>query len=187
MQIPTPDEIREQRIKAGLTQSDVAERAGFSQSMIARIETGTVDPRASTLRRIVKILNESRTSRTSAGDIMTTPPVISITPEETIEHTVDVMEQYGISQVPVIAHGVPPIGCVSESAIIAAMENGTIQRSMKNTVTDIMEEGFPPTVAPSEKIDAIVHSLRNHHAVLVMNKGKVVGVITKHDCIRHLS
>jgi predicted transcriptional regulator len=95
------------------------------------------------------------------------------------------MEQYGISQVPVIAHGVP-IGCVSESAIIAAMENGTIQRSMKNTVTDIMEEGFP-TVAPSEKIDAIVHSLRNHHAVLVMNKGKVVGVITKHDCIRHLS
>ncbi|KAF1075238.1 XRE family transcriptional regulator [Methanogenium sp. MK-MG] len=184
MQIPTPDEIREQRIKAGLTQSDVAERAGFSQSMIARIETGTVDPRASTLRRIVKILNESGTSRTSAGDIMTTP-VISIAPEETIEHTVDVMEQYGISQVPVITHGVP-IGCVSESAIIAAMENGTIQRSMKNTVTDIMEEGFP-TVAPSEKIDAIVHSLRNHHAVLVMNKGKVVGVITKHDCIRHLS
>ncbi|NLO78292.1 MAG: CBS domain-containing protein, partial [Methanomicrobiales archaeon] len=30
----------------------------------------------------------------------------------------------------------------------------------------------------------IVHSLQNHHAVLVMDKGKVVGVITKHDCIR---
>ncbi|MFA5398468.1 MAG: CBS domain-containing protein [Methanogenium sp.] len=181
MQIPTSDEIRGKRIKAGLTQSDVAERAGFSQSMIARIEAGTVDPRASTLRRIIAILNESETSQTTAGDIMTMP-VISISPEESIEHTVDVMEQYGISQVPVIKNGVP-IGCVSESAIIGAMENRTIQRSMKNAVTEIMEEGFP-TVPPSEKIDAIVHSLQNHHAVLVMDKGKVVGVITKHDCIR---
>lgn len=184
MNIPTSAEIREKRIKAGLTQSDVAARAGFSQSMIARIEAGTVDPRASTLRRIVTILNESVTQRTSAGDIMTAP-VISVPPEETIEKTVDVMEKYGISQVPVVKHGVP-IGCVSESAIIGAMENGTIQRTMKNSVTDIMEEGFP-TVPPSEHIDTIVHSLRNHHAVLVMNKGKVVGVITKHDCIRRLS
>ena len=184
MQIPTSNELREKRLKAGLTQSDVAERAGFSQSMIARIEAGTVDPRASTLRRIIKILNESETSYTSAADIMTIP-VISISPDETIENTVDVMEQYGISQVPVIRHGVP-IGCVSESAIIGAMENGTIQRSMKNSVLNIMEEGFP-TVSPSEKIDAIIHSLQNHHAVLVMDQGKVVGVITKHDCIRRLS
>ncbi len=184
MNIPTSGEIREKRIKAGMTQSDVAARAGFSQSMIARIEAGTVDPRASTLRRIIAILNESETSRTSAGDIMTIP-VISISPEETIENTIDVMEKYGISQVPVIKNGVP-IGCVSESAIIGAMENGTIHRSMKNTVLDIMEEGFP-TVPPSEKIETIVHSLQNHHAVLVMDKGKVVGVITKHDCIRRLS
>ncbi|NLO77313.1 MAG: helix-turn-helix domain-containing protein, partial [Methanomicrobiales archaeon] len=154
MQIPTSDEIRGKRIKAGLTQSDVAERAGFSQSMIARIEAGTVDPRASTLRRIIAILNESETSQTTAGDIMTMP-VISISPEESIEHTVDVMEQYGISQVPVIKNGVP-IGCVSESAIIGAMENRTIQRSMKNAVTEIKEDGFP-TVPPSEKIAAIDH------------------------------
>ncbi|MDE4907107.1 CBS domain-containing protein [Methanogenium marinum] len=184
MNIPTSGEIREKRLKAGMTQSDVASQAGFSQSMIARIEAGTVDPRASTLRRIVAVLNESETSRPSAGDIMTSP-VISISSEETIENTVDMMEKYGISQVPVIKNGVP-IGCVSESAIIGAMENGTIQHSMKNTIIDIMEEGFP-TVPPSEKIEPIVHSLQNHHAVLVMNKGKVVGVITKHDCIRHFS
>ncbi len=184
MQIPTSGEIREKRIKAGMTQSAVAIQAGFSQSMIARIEAGTVDPRASTLRRIVAVLNESETSYPSADDIMTRP-VISISPEESIKNTVDVMEKYGISQVPVIKNGVP-IGCVSESAIIGAMENEMIHHSMKNTVTDIMEEGFP-TVSPSEKIEPIVHSLQNHHAVLVMDKGKVVGVITKHDCIRRLS
>lgn len=45
MEIPTPAELREKRIRMGLKQADVARMAGISQSMVARIEAGSVDPR----------------------------------------------------------------------------------------------------------------------------------------------
>ena len=44
-------ELAEQRHSAGLSQTEVAARMGTSQSAVARLESGTVDVRASTLER----------------------------------------------------------------------------------------------------------------------------------------
>lgn len=41
----------EQRLAAGLSQTEVAARMGTSQSAVARLESGTADVRASTLER----------------------------------------------------------------------------------------------------------------------------------------
>ncbi len=57
MELPTPRDLRERRTALDLTQSELAERADVSQPLIARIEGGDVDPRLSTLRRIVEALN----------------------------------------------------------------------------------------------------------------------------------
>jgi transcriptional regulator with XRE-family HTH domain len=46
--------LREARRRADLTQRDLAERASLPQSTIGRIETGSIDPRASTLRRLLR-------------------------------------------------------------------------------------------------------------------------------------
>ena len=46
----------------------------------------------------------------------------------------------------------------------------------------VLEPGFP-TVAPGMDIETVVKILQNHHAVLVMEEGRVQGVITKHDLI----
>ena len=50
MHIPTPEELRTRREALGLKQTELAKRAGISQSMVARIEAGNVDPRVSTLK-----------------------------------------------------------------------------------------------------------------------------------------
>jgi len=180
MHIPTPVEIRGKRLKLGLRQSEVAERSSLSQSMIARIESGTVDPRVSTLLKIVDVLQSAEKSIITALDLMHTP-VICVSPTESITKTVEIMENNGISQLPVINNGVP-IGCISESAIINAMELGKIQKTHKHTVENIMEDSFP-TVSPLVDVDTIVHMLHYHHAILILEKGKVKGVITKHDLI----
>jgi transcriptional regulator with XRE-family HTH domain len=44
-------ELAAQRQAAGLSQTEVAARMGTSQSAVARLESGTVDVRASTLER----------------------------------------------------------------------------------------------------------------------------------------
>jgi len=178
MHIPTPREVRDKRVKLGLTQTDVAKRSKLSQSMVARIEAATVDPRVSTLQKIVEVLLDAERSMITAGDLMH-QPVICINSEKTLASTIEIMEMHGISQIPVIDEGVP-VGCISESAIINAMEEGKINKTRDHLVSDFMEEGFP-TVPPSTDIETIVHMLHNNHAVLVLEKGKVSGVITKHD------
>lgn len=44
----------ESRHRAGLTQRELAERAGTAQSVIARIETGKTDPSTATLNHLIE-------------------------------------------------------------------------------------------------------------------------------------
>lgn len=59
MEIPTGKELRNARLDRGMTQNDLAEDAGVSQPLIARIENGDVDPRLDTIHQIVVALNEA--------------------------------------------------------------------------------------------------------------------------------
>lgn len=47
------DTLRRARHTAGLTQRELARRAGTSQSVVARIESGTTSPTAATLERLL--------------------------------------------------------------------------------------------------------------------------------------
>ncbi len=197
MNIPTPAELRAKREVLGLKQVEVAKMAGISQSMVARIEAGSVDPRMGTLSKIVDVLNAAERSTASAADVMHAP-VYSVRPGDPLIKAVGIMEEMGISQLPVIEDHVH-VGCISESAIIAAMEESGVRKphikhvkdltlnqkfngSCRFSVSDIMEPGFP-TVPPNTSISTLVHILRENHAVIVLNRGKVEGVITKHDLI----
>ena len=59
MQIPTGEDIMAARENNGLTQAELAERAGVSQPLIARIESNDVDPTIDTLYSVVSALNDS--------------------------------------------------------------------------------------------------------------------------------
>lgn len=183
MHIPTPEELRAKREKLNLKQSDVARMAGISQSMVARIEAGSVDPRMSTLSKIINVLNMAEGSTITASDIMKYP-VFSVNPDDILARAVEILELNKISQLPVIKDRVP-VGCISESALINAMEESGTQKSRKRLVREFMEPGFP-TVPPNTAVEMIGHILQNNHAVLVLEKGEVIGVITKHDLIHQL-
>jgi len=49
------DLIREARRRAGLTQRELAERAGTTQSAIARLESGRASPSFDTVRRMMRL------------------------------------------------------------------------------------------------------------------------------------
>jgi predicted transcriptional regulator len=180
MHIPTPEELKARREMLGLRQTELASQAGISQSMVARIEAGSVDPRVSTLARIVHVLNAAGKPRMTAFQAMHSP-VISVAPGELITRAVEIMDQKNISQLPVITAGIP-VGCISESAIVSAIDEGSKGRNQSIEVKQFMEPGFP-TVPPDMDIETVVKILQKHHAVLVMEEGKVLGVITKHDLL----
>ncbi|WP_436935553.1 CBS domain-containing protein [Halovenus marina] len=180
MELPTPEDLRERRNDLGLTQSDLAQKADVSQPLIARIEGGDVDPRLSTLRRIVTALEEAEGGLMRAEQLMHSP-VVSVPPDASVRETTELMDEKSYSQVPVIRDGIPQ-GIIGMSDIR--------QRSEDNVgdlpVAEVMGEAVS-TVEPDATIDAIDAHLDHNDAVLVVDNGETVGIITEADIARHIS
>ena len=179
MELPTPQDLRERRNALELTQSALAERAGVSQPLIARIEGGDVDPRLSTLRRIVTALEEAEGGVVRAEDLMHTA-VISVAPDDAVREAERKMDQEAFSQLPVLQAGVP-VGSISHSDVIHAGENvGELP------VSEVMSESFP-TVSRDATVDEIRNLLDHYKAVMVTEGGETVGIITEADIASYLS
>lgn len=182
MDLPTPEDLRERRNEIGLTQSDLADRAGVSQPLIARIEGGDVDPRLSTLRRIVNALQEAEGGLHRARDLMHSP-VVSVEPDASVREATELMNEKGYSQVPVVRDGTP-LGLIGTSDIRQRSdEDGSVGDL---PVVEVMHEAIS-TVEPDTTIDAVDAALDHNDAVLVVEGGETVGIITGADIARHLS
>jgi predicted transcriptional regulator len=180
MDLPTRAELKDYREDVDLTQSELADAADVSQPLIARIEGGDVDPRLSTLRRIVNALQEAEGEIIRARDLMN-DPVASVTPDESVRAARELMTERGYSQVPVVRDGSPE-GLIGMSDIR--------HRSEENVgdlpVAEVMHESIT-TVEPDATIDAVDAHLDHNDAVLVVESGETIGIITEADIARHLS
>jgi predicted transcriptional regulator len=179
MELPTSQDLRERRTALDLTQSALAEMAGVSQPLIARIEGGDVDPRLSTLRRIVDALDEAEGSVVRAEDLMNEDPV-SVAPDDSVADAERQMEEAAFSQLPVLQNGLP-VGSISFSDIRHAGENVG-----QKAVAEIMSEQFP-TVSRTDSVDKISNLLDYYKAVIVTEGGEAVGIITEADIASELS
>lgn len=179
MELPTPQDLRERRNALGLTQSALADAAGVSQPLIARIEGGDVDPRLSTLRSIVNALDEAEGEVVRAENLMN-ETVISVAPDDAVRDAVDLMEREAYSQLPVLQNGIP-VGSISQGDVVHAGEDvGDLP------VSEVMSESFP-TVAPDATVDEVRNLLDHYKAVMVTDGGETVGIITEADIAAQLS
>ncbi len=64
----TVDDLVAHRRAVGLSQTEVAARMGTSQSTVARLESGDVDPRLSTLERYAQAVGRRLDVRLGAAD-----------------------------------------------------------------------------------------------------------------------
>jgi predicted transcriptional regulator len=184
MQLPLPDELKQKRIDLGLTQNDLAKRAGVSQPLIARIESGDVDPRLSTLKKIIDVFNEIEKEDICLKDIMN-HELISVSPEESIDRAVHIMEEYNISQIPVIRNGIS-VGSIAEDMIVRSMADKKTSVVSHMKIADIMGDSFP-ALSPNTDVKTASYMLEKHPAVLVLENGQVTGVVTKYDVLKLLS
>ena len=184
MELPTPADLRERRNELGLTQSDLAERADVSQPLIARIEGGDVDPRLSTLRRIVNALEEAEGGILRAEDLMNSP-VASVEPDDSVRAAQELMNERGFSQVPVIRDGTPH-GLIGHSDIRQRSESAEAENVGHLPVDEVKHESHA-VVEPDATIDEINDYLNHNDAVLVVEAGETVGIITEADIAAHIS
>jgi predicted transcriptional regulator len=180
MELPTPEDLKDRRKEVDLTQSELAERADVSQPLIARIEGGDVDPRLSTLRRIVNALEEAEGGILRAGDLMHSP-VYGVEPDDSVMTAIEVMNQEGYSQLPVVRDDYP-VGIVAHSDIRHSDEDDPGELP----VAEVMRESIT-TVTKDATVDEVDTHLDHHEAVIVIENAEMVGIITDADVAAHIS
>lgn len=182
IKIATADEIRKYRKMLGLTQKQLASKSGVSQSLISRIENNDLDPRLSTIRKIVNALTLTKKSRT-ATDVMHSP-VFTVEDNDTIKTAVDLMKKFGISQIPVL-HRNKIIGSIREATVLNHITKNIDPESLfSRLVYEIMDDKHVK-VQPATLLDRVIYLLsQGDPAVLVVDKdGVLLGIITKIDVI----
>ncbi len=182
--LPTPEELRKMRIKAGLTQKEVARRAKVSQSLIARIERGSIDPRLSTLRKIVKVLEEAleKEGEVMVSIVMTTP-VITVFEDDDVRTAAKIMWEKGISQIPVVDSRGRVIGTVYEDSLMKLLLFERRDKILELKISEIMDEPLPVLNEDEGITKAMRLLMEGFPAVLVRRGSRVVGIITKSDII----
>jgi cystathionine beta-synthase len=118
-----------------------------------------------------------------------TPSLVHAHPNETVREAIDILREYGVSQMPVV-RAEPPItagevvGSVSERALLDALFAGTA------SLADALEPHMSPPlpiIGSGEPVTAAVAALVGADALLVHVDGKPTGVLTRQDLLGHLA
>ncbi|MDX6357522.1 MAG: cystathionine beta-synthase [Nocardioidaceae bacterium] len=117
------------------------------------------------------------------------PDLVHTHPGETIAEAVQILQEYSVSQMPVV-RAEPPIvaaevaGSVSERTLLEALFTGAAH--LTDQVEDHMSPPLP-TIGSTEPARDAVAMLEDADAVLVHEDGKPVGVLTRHDLLAFLA
>jgi cystathionine beta-synthase len=123
------------------------------------------------------------------GKSGTIPALVHTHPNETIAEAVHILQEYGVSQMPVV-RAEPPIvaaevaGSVSERALLDALYAKTARLS--DPVEEHMSDAFP-SVGSNEPVADAVAALANADALLVQEDGKPIGVVTRQDLLGYIA
>jgi predicted transcriptional regulator len=171
----TGSSLRKLRIKSGLTQKSLAAQVGVSQAHIAKIERGKVDPRLSTVNRILSVLKPEQERK--CRDIMTKGVIFAKTDESVLEAS-EIMVRNAVSQLPVL-DGSRAVGTITEQGIVRNLRSSLAREK----VSSVMDPPLPE-VQEDTSIGPVRAILERSPGVLIKKGKETVGIITRSDLLK---
>ena len=117
------------------------------------------------------------------------PLLVHTHPRETVRTAIEIMREYGVSQLPVIKAEPPVVlgevaGAVTEVGLLdQVLQDPTV---LDRPVEQVMDLPFP-TVGLGEPVDVAVETLQAAPAALVLDAGHPVAMISRSDVLRRVS
>ncbi|MGI4895599.1 MAG: cystathionine beta-synthase [Janthinobacterium lividum] len=117
------------------------------------------------------------------------PALVHTHPTETVHDVIEIMREYGVSQLPVVG-AEPPVmageiaGAVTERELLDAVFAGSAK--MSDAVSAHMGPALP-LIGAGQSVDEARIVFTKADAAVVVEDGKPVGVITRHDILAYLA
>ena len=117
------------------------------------------------------------------------PTFVHIHPDETVSHAIEILKEYGVSQIPVVKEEPPlmaaeVVGSINERDLLALLAMGQVKSS--DTISQNMSAPLP-VVGAKEPLTNGLSALDQADAVVVHLQGKPVGVLTRQDVLAFLT
>jgi cystathionine beta-synthase len=130
----------------------------------------------------------------TVGDVLTRkggklPEFVHVHPSETVREAIDILREYGVSQMPVV-RAEPPVmaaevmGSVVERDLLDALFNGRAR------LADPLERHMSaalPLVGSGEPVGAAMAALQDADAAVVLDDGRPIGIVTRQDLLGFLA
>jgi len=112
------------------------------------------------------------------------PPMITVKPDDMVQDAIDMMEKYGIDQLPVITEAGNNVGHIND---LVAMQIVFERKHPESTsISSVMGRPYPQVDIGSE-IDSVYKQFKLGTPMVILTKeGKANGVLTKFDIVQHL-
>ncbi|MGC8479032.1 MAG: XRE family transcriptional regulator [Candidatus Micrarchaeia archaeon] len=167
-------DIRSTRQKYGISSQKLAKACGISPSAMSKLERGKLKPSYGLVCNVVKKLNEivfdkanyARVEDKMVKDVKTLSPVAHVS------EAVKRMKENGFSQMPVVDRDGRILGLVTERSIL--------EHPDAVSCIDVVEASYA-VVGPEESFERARQLARNAQAILVVQEGRLVGILTKAD------
>jgi cystathionine beta-synthase len=126
-----------------------------------------------------------RVLQQKTGDL---PSFVHLHPHETIREAIDTLREFNVSQM-LVLKAEPPIvvgeiiGTIEESVLLEAIFTG------RATLSDSVEKHMRaplPMIGSKEPVSAAVAAFESANALTVLNNGKPVGILTRHDLLGYV-
>ena len=119
----------------------------------------------------------------------TLPELVHVHPEETVGSAIAILREYGVSQMPVVKEEPPVmaaevVGAVIERELLDAVFAD--RTALDQPLGEHMSRPLP-TVGGGEPLPVALAALENASALLVLDDGKPVGIITRSDLLGFLA
>ena len=184
--LPSIEEIPRRRRMLGLTQKELARLAGVSQSLIAKLESGKIDPSYAKVKAIFDVLTRLEMKRDIRAREIAHGEVVGVQKDESVSEAARLMWEHDYSQLPVF-DGRRVVGSITEKTLLNQLIiSGDPSKISSLTVEEVMEDSFPQ-VGEDAPLSLISSILQVYPAVLVSRKGEVIGIITKADLLKMIS
>jgi len=135
-------------------------------------EHGYLTPEKVTLRYVLEVKKK---------DI---PPIVSVSPQNTVRNALELIKEHNVSQLPVLEHN-RCVGSIDETVVMRKIIEDI--STADKPVVELMDEPFAELNIDDSVNQAIELLTRKNAAILVKEKNKYIGIVSRYDIIEYVT